>query len=101
MPAAQDADPVGPSALDELGALDVDGVQAARWGTAAWGVGLVITFALRGRLAETGSAWWVWVCLAGFLGGVVGTVYVTHRRDALRRAASRPGRQEWPRSSTS
>lgn len=85
---ADDGSGVAPSALDELGSLDVDGVAAARWGTAAWGVALVVLLLLRDRLAEADATWWIWVAVAGFLGGLAGWWWVARRRDALARAAA-------------
>ncbi len=53
-------------------------------GTAVWGVALVVTFLLRGRLAESGAQWWVWTCAAGFGLGLIGCWWVRRRRDRQR-----------------
>jgi hypothetical protein len=81
--AEPDASPPAPSALDELGALDVDGVAAAGWGSALWGVALVVLLVMGDRLPED-ARWWIWVCVAGLLGGLVGLAYVLRRRAAYR-----------------
>jgi hypothetical protein len=61
-------------------------VAAAAWGTALWGVALVVTVVLRDRLAEADATWWIAVCAAGLLGGLVGWAYLVRRRAAVRRA---------------
>lgn len=59
-------------------------VPFAVGGTAAWAVaGLVLLF-WRDWLAEHGHTDWLWICLAGFLLGLLG-VAVMLRHDALRR----------------
>lgn len=68
--------------------LDADGVAAFRWGTVMW----VVAFAV---LLITGSenTWWLWVCFAGIVIGVLGTIYSTRRR-AVYAAAKRATSQE-------
>jgi hypothetical protein len=77
-----------PSALDELGSVDVDGVAAATWGSAVWAVALIVTLVLRDRLAESGSQWWIAVCAVALVGGLLGRWYAMTRRTAYRQAAA-------------
>lgn len=71
----------------EVRPLDVDGVAAVAVGTALWAVALVGTLIVRDRLAESGNEWWIWVCLSGFVLGLIGLPYVIRRRNAYRSAA--------------
>jgi hypothetical protein len=60
--------------------LDVDGVAAIGIGTALWLVALIASLLLRDRLAASGDSWWIGVCLAGFLLGIPGLVFLRWRR---------------------
>ena len=60
-----------------------DGVVPVTVGTVIWGLALVVTFALRGRLAESGSQWWVWTCATGLGLGLFGCWWVRRRRSRL------------------
>ncbi|WP_340560571.1 DUF2530 domain-containing protein [Streptomyces sp. GSL17-111] len=60
-------------------------------------VGTVVWFALflgqlpfYGWFADHGHTWWVWTCLVGGCGGLVGLWYCRRREAAIRRAAARP-----------
>ena len=71
---------------DTLKPLDVDGVTAIGTGTAAFTVGLVLTLVFRSTLADHGAGWWIWVCAAGSILGVMGLSYVVKRRTVYRAA---------------
>lgn len=67
--------------------LDVDGVNAMIFGTVAWLVALLVLVTLfRGTLDAHDATWWIWVCVAGVIIGLIGLQYVTRRRAAYRRA---------------
>jgi hypothetical protein len=70
-----------------------DGVVPVTVGTVLWGIALVVTFLARGRLAESGSQWWVWTCATGLGLGLFGCWWVRRRRAAIaaRAAAAEPG----------
>ena len=76
------ATPVAVPEVDEISALDVDGVGAVAVGTVIWTIALVLCLVLRGPLTDAGRGWWTWVCLTGALLGVAGYVFVRRRRDA-------------------
>ena len=68
-----------------------DAVVPVTVGTAIWGIALVVTFALRERLAQSDAQWWVWTCAVGFGLGLFGCWWVRRRRsrlDAARRSPS-------------
>jgi hypothetical protein len=65
--------------------VDTDGVRSVTIGTILWGVALVVLLPLRGRLDETGNAWWLWTCVAGAGLGLLGIEYTRRRRDAIAR----------------
>jgi hypothetical protein len=95
--AAQPADAVAaapdgaaaPATLDasSIQPLDVDGVAAIGIGTVLWLVALVVSLLLRDRLTASGDSWWIGVCVAGFLLGIPGLVFLRWRR--ARHAAAR------------
>lgn len=89
-------DDPAPSALDELGSLDVDGVAAATWGTVIWSVALVGTLLMRDRLAASDAQWWIAVCAVAAVGGLVGRWYAVRRREAYRRRAAEGGATATP-----
>ena len=66
--------------------LDVDGVGAVALGTVLWAIALIYTLIVRPSLEESGRGWWMWVCLSGFVLGLMGLPYVLRRRAAYRRA---------------
>jgi hypothetical protein len=68
-----------------------DAVVPVTVGTVVWGVALVVTFLLRGRLAESGSQWWVWTCGVGFGLGLFGCWWVRRRRARLSATRSPAG----------
>ena len=89
-PAATDRPAVDPALLRPL---DVDGVGAVAFGTAAWAVALVVALLLRDRLEAAGNGWWVWVCLAGTVLGLIGLPYLVRRRTVYRAAKARAAAQ--------
>jgi hypothetical protein len=74
--------PTTPRPLDasDIAPLDVDGVAAIGIGTLAWLVALLVSLVVQGRLEESGDSWWIGVCLAGFLLGLPGLVFLRWRR---------------------
>ena len=67
--------------------LDVDGVGAVAIGTVLWAIALICTLIFRTSLNESGRGWWMWVCLSGFVLGLMGLPYVVRRRAAYRRVS--------------
>ncbi len=59
---------------------DADGILPVAIGTAIWTVALVVLLALRERLDEAGSTWWIGVTAVGVLCGAVGLVFLASRR---------------------
>ena len=82
MPAPQDAS----TAADDpaLRPLDVDGVGAVALGTAVWTVLAVVLCTQRSSLDAEGRGWWLGVCVAGAVLGLIGLPYVVARRRAYR-----------------
>ncbi|HEX6968807.1 MAG TPA: DUF2530 domain-containing protein [Micromonosporaceae bacterium] len=71
--------------------LDPPMVPFALAGMAGWAVaGLVLLIFFRDRLAATGRLDWLWICLAGFLLGLLGLA-VMIPYDARRRQRRRAG----------
>ena len=70
-------------ATDELAPLDVDGVRAVSVGTAIWAALTVLALMLRGRLQDAGHGWWLGVCVAGLVLGLIGLAIVVPRRRRL------------------
>lgn len=70
---------------DDVQPLDVDGVGAVAVGTVLWLVALVALLPFRDRLAANDATWWLWVCVAGAVLGLLGLPYVIRRRNAYRR----------------
>lgn len=64
--------------------LEFDEVLVVGVGTALWGLAFLVLLALRHTLAKHGSAWWLWVCVAGFTLGLLGLRTVSRRRDRPR-----------------
>lgn len=60
--------------------LDEDGVQVCRIGTLVWLVAGVVLWLRRDGLRADGHGWYLWVCLAGVLLGLVGLWWCTWRR---------------------
>lgn len=71
--------------------LDVDGVTAAIAGTIAFALGFVVLLFFRTQLAQNDASWWLYVCVAGSVMGLIGIAYTTKRRAAYR-AAGRTNR---------
>jgi hypothetical protein len=65
--------------------VDVDGVRSVTIGTALWVAAFVVLLAMRDRLVESGTQWWLWTCLAGAGLGLLGLEYTRRRRDAIAR----------------
>jgi uncharacterized membrane protein YecN with MAPEG domain len=62
--------------------LETDDVAIIAAGTAAWFVALVVVLvlSLAGRDVHD---WWIWMCAAGAILGLVGVSYCVRRRNAL------------------
>ena len=62
--------------------LETDDVKIVAAGTAVWAIALVVLLVL--RLAGTDvRTWWIQMCAAGALLGLVGVRYCVRRRNAL------------------
>jgi hypothetical protein len=72
--------------------LDVDGTRTIAVGALLWLVAFVLLLPFYGRLAEADRTWWLWTCLAGFGGGVIGWDYCRRRRNR-RQQVGQLGRQ--------
>lgn len=69
--------------------METDGVVAVTFGTALWGVALVVVGILHEDLARHGWSNALWVCLAGFCLGLIGIAYCVRRRRAISRGRAR------------
>ncbi|HKA68111.1 MAG TPA: DUF2530 domain-containing protein [Actinomycetes bacterium] len=92
-PASGRSDPVKPRShakpdaeLQELQAVDVDGVAATTVGTIVWAAAFLILLPFRADLQANGRGDWLWICLAGIVGGLYGIVYCRRRRASMARA---------------
>jgi hypothetical protein len=72
--------------------LETDDVTIVAGGTAAWAVALVGLLVARVAGADV-HGWWIAMCAAGALLGLLGVRYCQRRRDAIARdrAATSPG----------
>lgn len=61
--------------------LDVDGIRTVLVGSAMWLIAFFGLLPFYGRLADSGRAWWLWTCWAGFAIGVFGYEYARRRRN--------------------
>jgi ABC-type nickel/cobalt efflux system permease component RcnA len=77
-----------PESAEPSEPAQADGVVAVTAGTLAWALALLVTFVLRGRLAQSGAGWWVWTCATGLLFGLFGCWWVRRRRARLRLGAT-------------
>lgn len=66
--------------------LDVDGVNAAKMGTAGFAVGFSVLLIFVGPLKSNDALWWLWVAGIGVALGAVGIWYTSRRRAAYRAA---------------
>ncbi len=57
-------------------------------GTVLFALGVVLTVAFHGRLADDGRGDWVWIMVCGVFLGLVGLRTVRRRRDAVRRESA-------------
>jgi hypothetical protein len=64
--------------------LETDDVRIVAGGTVLWAVAFVVLLALRLTDHEI-HAWWIEMCAAGALLGLVGVRYCVRRRNALAR----------------
>ncbi len=71
--------------------IEPDAVPVITGGTILWFVAFGVLMLLRDRLEAHHAGWWLWVCLAGGLLGLLGTWVARRRRAALRQAALRRG----------
>lgn len=65
--------------------MDPPMVPFAAGGTVAWLIAGLVLLPQRGSLAAHGHTWWLWMCLAGVLFGLLGWALMA-RRDRRRRA---------------
>jgi hypothetical protein len=72
--------------------LETDDVKIVAGGTALWAVALVALLVARVAGADV-HGWWIAMCAAGALLGLLGVRYCQRRRDAIARdrAATSPG----------
>jgi hypothetical protein len=59
--------------------IAIDTTKVIQIGTALWGLALVVTL-LAPALHQGDRHWWPWACVAGFLGGWLGLLYVRRGR---------------------
>jgi hypothetical protein len=59
--------------------IAIDTIKVIAIGTALWGLALVVTL-LVPALHEGDKHWWPWTCVAAFLGGAFGLLYVRRGR---------------------
>jgi hypothetical protein len=78
-----------PYLVADIPPLDVDGVVTVAIGTAAWALTFVAMLPFYGALEDHGRAWYLWTCLAGFGGGLLGLEYCRRRRNRLNAQPSR------------
>ena len=72
--------------LQELQPVDVDGVVATTVGTIVWAAAFLILLPFRSDLQANGRGDWLWICLAGVVGGLYGIMYCRRRRASMARA---------------
>jgi hypothetical protein len=80
--------PTRPAAIDpaSLTPVDVDGVRAVTIGTVLWAIALIALLPFWSKLDDDGHLWWIATCAAGVVLGLLGLLYVTRRRAAIRRS---------------
>lgn len=66
--------------LADVEPLDVDGVRTVQVGTALFLLGFLALLPFYGRLSESDSTWWLWMCLTGVGLGLLGLEYCRRRR---------------------
>ena len=76
------------SADQAAGAEHTDAVVPVTVGTVLWAIAFVVLLPFRSRLKANGTDWWLWVCAAGFVLGILGSLWVRRRRSAYRSASS-------------
>ncbi len=81
----QAAAEVSPLSTAEVSPLDVDGVRTVAVGTAVWVIAFLALLPFYGTLQDTGRAWWLWTCVAGFGLGLLGLEYCRRRRNRRER----------------
>lgn len=86
MPAPQDPSTAGDDPA--LRPLDVDGVGAIALGTGVWAVLAVVLWSQRASLEADGRGWWLGVCVAGAVLGLIALPYLVARRRAYRGSAA-------------
>lgn len=65
--------------------LETDDVRAVAIGTIAWAVAFIALLPFRSTLADHGRSWWLGVCAAGFVLGLLGLAYCIRRAAAIAR----------------
>jgi len=68
-----------PTTPEQIAPLPVPMLRIIEVGLAAWVVALVVILAVP-ALHEGDRDWWPWTCVAGFVLGVIGWVYVWRGR---------------------
>jgi uncharacterized membrane protein len=68
--------------------LETHDVRVVALGTGAWAVGLVVLVVLRATGAAAVQDWWIVMCVAGIVLGLIGVRYVQRRRAAIARDAA-------------
>lgn len=70
--------------LPQLEPVRDDGVRAIQIGLGLWVVAALALLVARDELADRGAQWWVAVCGAGVLAGLVQLVIFTRHRALIR-----------------
>jgi Na+-driven multidrug efflux pump len=68
--------------------LETDDVHVVAVGTALWGLGLAVLLVLRVTGAVEVRGWWIAMCVAGIVLGLLGVRYCQRRRAAIARDAA-------------
>ncbi len=70
--------------LPHIEPVSDDGVRAVQIGLGLWAVAGLVLLVARGELEERGTQWWLAVCGAGFLAGLVQLAIFSTRRQRIR-----------------
>lgn len=65
--------------------IETDDVHVVAVGTALWGIALVVLGVLRIADVVEVRDWWLWMCVAGVVLGLIGVRYCQRRRAAIAR----------------
>ena len=69
--------------------LETDDVRTVAVGTSLWGLGLVVLAVLEVTDARRVETWWMVMCAAGVVLGLIGTRYCQRRHVAIERDKAR------------